>query len=55
MIKLYHADGTRSVRSLWLLNELGLDFELVTLAFSMEALRAPEYLAVSPLGRVPCL
>ena len=55
MIKLYHADGTRSVRSLWLLNELGLDFELVTLAFSMAALRAPEYLAVSPLGRVPCL
>lgn len=55
MITLYHVDGARSMRSLWLLNELGLEFELVTLAFSMEALRAPEYLAVSPLGRVPCL
>lgn len=43
------------MRSLWLLHELGLGFELVTLAFSMEALRSPEYLAVSPLGRVPCL
>lgn len=43
------------MRSLWLLNELELDFELVTMEFSMAALRTPEYLSVSPLGRVPCL
>ena len=55
MIKLFHVDGARSMRSLWLLNELGLDFELVTMEFTMAALRTPEYLAVSPLGRVPCL
>lgn len=55
MITLYHVDGARSMRSLWLLNELGLEYELVTMAFSMAALRTPEYLAVSPLGRVPCL
>ena len=28
MITLYHCKGARSTRSLWLLNELGLDFEL---------------------------
>ncbi len=55
MITLYHVNGARSMRSLWLLHELGLDFELVTMEFSMEALRTPEFLAVSPLGRVPCL
>lgn len=55
MIKLYHCAQARSMRSLWLLNELGIDFELVTLPFDMEHLRAPEYLAVHPLGRVPCL
>ena len=55
MRKLYHCAGARSMRSHWLLLELGLEFELVTLGFSMAALRAPEYLAISPLGRVPCL
>ncbi len=55
MITLYHCAQARSMRSLWLLNELGVDFELVTLPFDMEHLRAPEYLAVHPLGRVPCL
>jgi len=55
MLKLYHCPGARSTRSVWLLYELGLEFELVTLGFSMAALRAPEYLAISPLGRVPCL
>ena len=55
MIKLYHCAQARSMRSLWLLNELGIDFELVTLPFDMAHLRAPEYLAVHPLGRVPCL
>ncbi len=55
MRKLYHCAGARSMRSVWLLHELGLEFELVTLGFSMAALRTPEYLAISPLGRVPCL
>ena len=55
MITLYHVNNSRSARSLWLLYELDLDFDLVEMAFTMEALRTPEYLAISPLGRVPCL
>lgn len=55
MITLYHVPGARSTRSLWLLHELGLDFELVEMPFDLKSLRAPEYLAVHPLGRVPCL
>ena len=55
MITLYHVKNARSARTLWLLNELGLQFDVVEMAFSMEALRTPEYLAISPLGRVPCL
>lgn len=54
-MKIYHCRGARSARSVWLLNELGLDFEVVELEFSMASLRSPEYLAISPLGRVPCL
>ena len=55
MLTLYHCNGARSMRSLWLLNEMGIEFELKELPFSMEGLRTPEYLSISPLGRVPCL
>lgn len=54
-MKLYHCHEARSMRSLWLLNELGIDFELVVMPFDTRVLRAPEYLAIHPLGRVPCL
>ncbi len=52
---LYHCPETRSMRSLWLLNELGLPFELVEMPFDHKYLRAKEYLAVHPLGRIPAL
>lgn len=55
MITLYHCAEARSMRSLWLLHELGLEFELVQLGFDLKQLRSPEYLAIHPLGRVPCL
>jgi len=55
MLTLYHCNGARSMRSLWLLYEMGIEFELKELPFSMEGLRTPEYLSISPLGRVPCL
>ncbi len=55
MIKLYHAPMTRSVRIVWLLEELGLDYELVKLGFMTGDLQKPEYLAKSPLGKVPAI
>lgn len=54
MIILHHCHEARSMRSLWLLYELDIDFELKTYAFGNE-LRDPDYLAIHPLGRVPCL
>lgn len=54
MITLHHCPEARSTRSLWLLNEIGLPFELVEHAFGPD-LRNPDYLAVHPLGRVPAL
>src|SRR5258705_1772089 len=33
MIKLYHAQLTRSIRIVWLLEELGIPYELATIAF----------------------
>ena len=53
-ITLHHCAQTRSMRSLWLLHELGVDFQLVEHGFD-KSLRAPEYLALNPAGRVPAL
>ena len=53
-IVLHHCPGTRSDRVLWLLRELGVPFEVVEHPFD-RSLRAPEFLALSPAGRVPAV
>jgi glutathione S-transferase len=55
LLKLYHCPETRSMRSLWLLNELKVAFELIEMPFDLSVMRSAEYLSVHPLGRVPCL
>lgn len=53
-LKLFHCHEARSMRSLWLINELGLDADVVVFSFGDE-LRNDDYLSKHPLGRVPCL
>lgn len=54
-MKLYHVARTRSVRVLWLLEELGLDYQLETMPFDPKALQSVDYLELSPFGKVPVL
>ncbi|MBY6004709.1 glutathione S-transferase family protein [Salipiger bermudensis] len=54
MIRLHHVPQSRSMRVLWLLHELDVPFELVLRPFD-KSLRGPEYLSLSPAGRVPAL
>lgn len=54
MIRLHHCPGTRSMRSLWLLYELGVEFDLVTYPFD-KTLRQEPYRSLNPTGRVPTL
>ncbi|HDZ83188.1 MAG TPA: glutathione S-transferase family protein [Roseobacter sp.] len=54
MITLHHVEQTRSMRTLWLLHELDVPFEVSIHAFD-KSLRDPGYLAISPAGRVPSL
>lgn len=54
MIRLHHVPQSRSMRTLWLLHELGAEFETVHWPFD-RTLRSPEYLALNPVGRVPAL
>jgi len=54
MITLHHVPQTRSMRVLWLLNELEEPFQLRSYPFD-GSLREPEFLTRSPAGRVPAL
>ena len=54
-MKVYHASKARSVRVVWLLEELGLDYELETMPFDPRALKSVDYLEVNPFGKVPVL
>lgn len=53
-MKLYHCKNARSLRPLWTLEELGLDYELVNMAFPPRA-SYPGYLGINPLGTVPTM
>ncbi len=52
MITLYHCAAARSFRPLWMLEELGLPYELKMLPFPPRVL-AKDYLAINPLGTIP--
>ena len=54
-MKLYFAPNTRAVRIAWLLEELGLDYELESYTLGDRKMREPEFLAINPNGRVPAL
>jgi len=53
VITLYHVPFSRSLRVRWLLEELGLRYELAVR--SLAALKEPDHLALHPLGKVPVL
>ena len=52
MIVLHHCVSARSFRPLWMLEELGLPYELKMLPFPPRV-EAPSFLEVNPLGTVP--
>lgn len=54
-MKLYYVPMSRAGRPRWLLEELGVPYELVRLDVAAGANRQPEYLAINPLGHVPTL
>ncbi len=55
MITLHHVPYSRSFRTLWLLEELGQDYDVVSYSIRDGSMRTPEFLQKSPAGRVPAL
>jgi len=55
MLKIFHAKNTRSIRVVWLCEELGIPYDLQTLNFSPADLQSDSYLGIHPLGKVPAI
>lgn len=52
--KLYGVSGSRALRSIWAIEEVGIEYEHVPMHFS-KAGSDTDYLAVNPNGRIPAL
>lgn len=55
MIRLHHVPFSRSFRILWLLQEMGMTCDLVLYSITDGSLKATDFKAISPAGRVPAL
>ncbi|WOC28174.1 glutathione S-transferase [Pseudoalteromonas sp. N1230-9] len=56
MIKLHHLNKSRSKRIIWLLEELGIDYDLVAYQRNPETFLAPDDLKeIHPLGKAPVI
>lgn len=54
-MKLYHYSKSRSTRVLWLLEELGLEYELETLPFDARAFQLADHFRIESYGELPML
>jgi len=51
-LKLWHCKGSRSVRPLWTLEEMDLNYELEVMKFPPRFMH-PDYTEINPIGTVP--
>ena len=54
-MKIHHAPNTRSVRTVWLFEELGQPYDIQFHKLGDPEMRSPEYRKIHPMGRVPAL
>src|SRR5919199_1728334 len=54
-LTLYHIAPSRSSIVRWMLEEVGEPYDIHLLSMKRGENRAPEYLAVNPMGKVPAL
>jgi glutathione S-transferase len=54
-LTLYHASPSRSAITHWMLEEVGEPFDIHLLNLQRQEQRAPAYLAINPMGKVPAL
>lgn len=54
-MKIYGTRMSRAGRCMWLLEELGLDYNQIAVGSQDGSNRTPEFLAINPAGKVPVL
>ncbi len=55
LIRLHYSPGTRAVRVRWLLEEIGVPYQLSVVSLWRGAHKSKDYLKIHPLGKVPAL
>jgi len=55
MIKLFGVPRSRAMRSLWMLEELGVPYENIKTDFATGGTRQADYLRINPNGHIPAL
>lgn len=55
MLKLYFDPQSRSQVAKWMLDEAGVEYEIVTTLIREKAHKKPEYLKINPAGKLPAL
>jgi len=54
-LKFYHNPQSRATMTHWLLEELGIDYEIMPVAYDDGSMRTPEFLAINPMGKIPAI
>jgi len=55
LIRLHFSPGTRAVRVRWVLEEIGVPYQLSVVSLWRGAHKSKDYLKIHPLGKVPAL
>lgn len=54
-LTIYGSARSRTMRTLWMVEELGLDYDHVPVAWDDPWLKTPEFLKINPAGAVPAI
>jgi glutathione S-transferase len=54
-MKLYYNPQSRAMIAKWLLDEAGVDYEVVHIDFQKGEHKTPQFLAINPAGKLPAL
>ncbi|MDB5427669.1 MAG: glutathione S-transferase, partial [Phenylobacterium sp.] len=54
-ITLYHSPASRAFTAYWMLEELGVPFDVRTIDIRKGEQKSPAYLKLNPAGKVPTL